>query len=57
MDMQVAKPLFYPAAIENETKYEKLKLEGSLNTTVSGDDAAVSRMTYPLFNKRSSFKL
>jgi hypothetical protein len=46
MDMQVAKPLFYPAAIENETKYEKLKLEGSLNTTVSGDDAT-ARLSEP----------
>jgi hypothetical protein len=37
MDRQVAKPLFYPAAIQNETKYENLKLEGSLNTTVRDD--------------------
>lgn len=30
MGRQVAKPLLYPAASENETEYENLKFEGSL---------------------------
>jgi len=55
MDGQVAKPLFYPAASENEIEYENVKFEGRLYATLRDD--AVSRMTYPLLNKQPSFKL
>jgi hypothetical protein len=55
MDRQVAMPLFYPSASENETEYENVKFEGRLYTTLRDD--TVGRMTYPLLNKQPSFKL
>ena len=51
MDGQVAKPLLYPAASENEN----LKFQCSVYICVS--ENAVRQMTYRLLNKRSSFKL
>jgi len=55
MDRQVAMPLFYPSASENETQYENVKFEGRLYAILRDD--VVSRMTYPLLNKQPSFKL
>ena len=57
IDRQVATPLFYSSASENETEYENVKFEGRLYAILRDDDDAVSRMTYPLLNKQRSFRL
>jgi len=55
MDWLVAKPLFYRPEGDNETEYENVKFKDRLNKTLRDD--AVSKMAYPLLNKRPSFKL